>query len=136
MGIPVGICCALISFSKSASHRIYLTAAGLVGCLGILGAALHAENPPVLMAAMLVTHMSGTLEYSVAMIFCEESFPTDIRASATGIVIFWGTLWSVVSPLLLTAVGEPGFLALAAVAFLCAIVCALPLQETHRAELK
>ena len=57
MGIPVGICCALISFSKSASHRIYLTAAGLVGCLGILGAALHAENPPVLMAAMLVTHM-------------------------------------------------------------------------------
>ena len=46
---------------------------------------------------------SGTLEYSVAMIFCEESFPTAIRASATGVVIFWGTLWSVASPLLLTA---------------------------------
>ena len=47
---------------------------------------------------------SGSLEYSVSMIFCEESFPTAIRASATGVVIFWGTLWSVASPLLLTAV--------------------------------
>ena len=49
---------------------------------------------------------SGTLEYSVSMIFCEESFPTAIRASATGMVIFWGTLWSVASPLLLTAVAR------------------------------
>jgi len=70
------------------------------------------------------------------MIFCEESFPTDIRASATGIVIFWGTLWSVFSPLLLTAVGEVGFLALAAAAFLVSTVCVLPLQETHCTELK
>ena len=53
------------------------------------------------------TLRSGTLEYSVSMIFCEESFPTAIRASATGVVIFWGTLWSVASPLLLTAVPRP-----------------------------
>ena len=69
-------------------------------------------------------------------------------------MIFWGTLWSVFSPLLLTAapsqlvkecggklsraggrgpsfgmqVGEVGFLALAAAAFLVSTACVLPLQ--------
>ena len=102
MGIPVGVACALISFSKTASHRVYIIAAGLAGSVGILCAALL-HGPVALMAAMLVTHTpraqlarertkpqlvdcfrSGTLQYAVAMIFCEESFPTDIRASATG----------------------------------------------------
>ncbi|CAE7894152.1 SLC22A1 [Symbiodinium sp. KB8] len=138
IGIPVGMASALLSFSETASHRVYIVLAGLVGCAGILCASFlqHLQRAAILMAAILVTHMSGTLQYAVAMIFCEESFPTDIRASATGIVIFWGTLWSVFSPLLLTAVGEPGFLALAAAAFLVSAVCVLPLQETHRAELK
>lgn len=138
IGIPVGMASALLSFSETASHRVYIVLAGLMGCAGILCASFlqHLQRAAILMAAILVTHMSGTLQYAVAMIFCEESFPTDIRASATGIVIFWGTLWSVFSPLLLTAVGEPGFLALAAAAFLVSAVCVLPLQETHRAELK
>jgi len=136
LGIPVGVICALISFSKAASHRIYIMVAGVLGFAGILGVAAFLHAPAVLMAAMLVTHMSGTLGYAVAMIFCEESFPTDIRASATGIVIFWGTTWSVLSPLLLTAVGQSGFLAVAGVAFLVAVLAVQPLEETHGTELK
>ena len=129
------------------------------------------------------------------MIFCEESFPTDIRASATGARAKGAGLARLSLPLSLgrrhrdllghalvgvlspatdsgalsakggrgpglcegssVQVGEPGFLALAAAAFLVSAVCVLPLQaasvnrktilchaylllfqETHRAELK
>eukprot|EP00438_Fugacium_kawagutii_P017680 Skav211277 [mRNA] locus=scaffold2429:88241:89656:+ [translate_table: standard] len=134
VGIPVGGVCALISNSKKASHKIYIIGAALLGCIGL--ACVEAlEHSSFLLLAMLLTHVSGTLEYAVAMIFCEESFPTAIRASATGVVIFWGTLWSVASPLLLTAVGEKGFIALAGVAFAVAALAILPLKETRGVEL-
>ncbi|CAE6953171.1 Slc22a1 [Symbiodinium sp. CCMP2592] len=87
IGIPVGMASALVSFSKTASHRVHIIVAGLMGCTAILCASFlqHLQQAPFLMAAILITHMSGTLQYAVAMIFCEESFPTDIRASATGV---------------------------------------------------
>lgn len=135
VGIPVGGVCALISNSKKASHRIYILFSGLLGCIGLACVAAF-EHASLLLLAMLITHMSGTLEYSVSMIFCEESFPTAIRASATGVVIFWGTLWSVASPLLLTAVGERGFIAIAGVAFAVAALAIVPLKETRGAELQ
>lgn len=135
VGIPVGGICALISNSKKASHRIYILFSGILGCVGLACVAAF-EHSSLLLLAMLITHMSGTLEYSVSMIFCEESFPTAIRASATGMVIFWGTLWSVASPLLLTAVGERGFIAIAGVAFAVAALAIVPLKETRGAELQ
>eukprot|EP00435_Cladocopium_sp_Y103_P047606 s130_g14.t1 len=135
VGIPVGRFCALISNSKKASHRIYILFSGLLGCIGLACVAAF-ERSSLLLLVMLITHMCGTLEYSVAMIFCEESFPTAIRASATGVVIFWGTLWSVASPLLLTAVGEKGFIAIAGVAFAVAALAIVPLKETRGAELQ
>ena len=134
VGIPVGGLCALISHSKKASHKIYILFSGLLGCIGLACVAAW-EHSSLLLLAMLITHMSGTLEYSVAMIFCEESFPTAIRASATGVVIFWGTLWAVASPLLLTQVGEKGFIAFAGIAFAVAALAILPLKETRGVEL-
>ncbi|CAJ1335761.1 unnamed protein product [Effrenium voratum] len=136
VGVPVGVVAALLSLSKAASHRAFIVLSGLAGCIGVSGVILCQHMPALLLTSMLVTHMSGTLGYSVAMIFCEESFPTDIRASATGIVIFWGTLWAVASPLLLTAVGQGGFLVIAGAAFGVASLAALPLQETRGGELK
>eukprot|EP00913_Durusdinium_trenchii_P011114 g10436.t1 len=108
VGIPVGVLCALISLSNAASHKIYIMIAGFLGCVGLTCILVFEHSSALLLTSMLITHMSGTLEYSVAMIWCEESFPTKVRASATGVVIFFGTLWSVTSPLLLTAVGEKG----------------------------
>ncbi|CAK8995387.1 unnamed protein product [Durusdinium trenchii] len=131
VGIPVGVLCALISLSNAASHKIYIMIAGFLGCVGLTCILVFEHSSALLLTSMLITHMSGTLEYSVAMIWCEESFPTKVRASATGVVIFFGTLWSVTSPLLLTAVGEKGFILIAGVAFAMAPLAALPLQETH-----
>ena len=50
---------AVLSFSKTASHRVYIVLAGLTGCAGILCASFlqHLQHAAFLMAAILVTHM-------------------------------------------------------------------------------
>ena len=55
----VGMASALVSFSKTASHRVYIIVAGLMGCTGILCASFlqHVQHAPSLMAAILITHM-------------------------------------------------------------------------------
>ena len=57
--IEVGMASALLSFSETASHRVYIVLAGLMGCAGILCASFlqHLQRAAFLMAAILVTHM-------------------------------------------------------------------------------
>eukprot|EP00441_Pelagodinium_beii_P047024 CAMPEP_0197621560 /NCGR_PEP_ID=MMETSP1338-20131121/2119_1 /TAXON_ID=43686 ORGANISM="Pelagodinium beii, Strain RCC1491" /NCGR_SAMPLE_ID=MMETSP1338 /ASSEMBLY_ACC=CAM_ASM_000754 /LENGTH=1048 /DNA_ID=CAMNT_0043191069 /DNA_START=124 /DNA_END=3270 /DNA_ORIENTATION=- len=130
VGVPCGVFSAVLTFFRFSSHRLLITFSGLLGAAGMVGLAFIERPAGPVGISMLMANIGGRLQESITLAFCSESFDTRIRSSATGVVIFWGTMLSVASPMLTAVMGEKAYISMAAAAFLMGSFSSLPLKET------
>lgn len=134
LGFPAGVVCALVSEFKK-GHKLYIFLSGVLGSASCIAVMLSHQEFSVLMLGMIGSRMGGLLCYSVVLLCLEESFPTSIRSSATGLVLSVGVMCTLAAPFILYHAGERNFLGVAAGAFFLACIMAIPLSETKGQEL-
>jgi len=130
VGLPCGIFGAVLTFSRFSSHRLLITFAGWVGAIGMVGLAVIEKPAGMVGISMIMASSAGRLQESITFAFCAESFDTRIRSSATGVVIFWGSMFSVVSPMMTAVMGEEAYICMAGIAFLVGSFASVPMKET------
>eukprot|EP00929_Paragymnodinium_shiwhaense_P079885 TRINITY_DN41644_c0_g1_i2.p1 TRINITY_DN41644_c0_g1~~TRINITY_DN41644_c0_g1_i2.p1 ORF type:complete len:797 (+),score=217.47 TRINITY_DN41644_c0_g1_i2:169-2559(+) len=124
--------------SRSVCHRstVAATAALLTICCSLL---LHYKQHLSMMLYAIIcaaTVAFGCTFYASSLQFLEESFETQVRSSASGIIFAIGELVLVISPLLFELEGEERFLTLIMVVLCTSTFSVFGLQETSGLELR
>jgi len=134
-----GLLAALVAipiFTSSLGHRWIIFISGLVSACGLQQCSrslLQDEGARddarlVYLAGSVV--VAGSVYYSCVMTLTSESFPTEVRAFASGCCLCAGRLGSVLAPLALWALSPRNFLSFCALSSLAAGLLGLFVRDT------
>lgn len=137
-----GLCTAVISYSLMSidwmKHRHVIGLSGLVACASLATLMPLRDTGRVRALTYFggLAIVSGSTLHTVVITFLNESFTTQLRASAVGITIAFGRLGAVLTPAIVNRFGTSAFLKFASCAAAATVLLVLPLPETKGVELE
>jgi len=135
LGLPSQAAVYFVIWASDERHRLSIAASCVVGCgcLSALGHFHENAEAVVVFSSACVGILAGIIVNTVSLIFTNESFATEIRATVDGIVVGVGRLCSVIAPIVYEVYGETLFLLFVGVSFLAGALAVIPLKPASHA---
>lgn len=130
LGIPCALFTAALAALPFVPHKAIVLTSAVVGASGLFCMAFASSSTALIITGAILTTFAGSTFHQTSLLFANESFVTQIRATATAVAITLGRLGSILSPVLIQAAGQNAFLITAATIFILTMPATLLLKET------